>query len=214
MRTLNKLATVAQAARKPRKKEAQEIIQHIAELYPEHLNNLALLYNYFMPAIPKRPKTPFNWVATAAGVADVRYYLNYIYVTEKRIVATDGNSLHVTKNVEKSIPGYYLSNGAWFEKCSWARYPDIDRVLGAVEYSKAVYVDVPEHPEIVQLGEGMFYKIEIPGLDKSILVHRDRLEKLFLGMNDRTIQTDGKWIHATNGHNRALLLAVSKSDDQ
>ena len=86
------------------------------------------LYAHFMPAVPKVPKTDFQWVASAAGRRDVRYYLNYVYCDGKRIIGTDGARLHIADNADGLAPGYYCPKTANKVDVD-AQYPDVDRVI-------------------------------------------------------------------------------------
>ncbi len=92
------------------------------------LLGLARLYAHFLPKPGKRARTTWQWVAMAMAKDDVRYYLNYVYVTEEEIVATDGHRLHIAPNVEGLTPGYYDAAGNRIHAPDYARYPDFKRV--------------------------------------------------------------------------------------
>lgn len=64
--------------------------------------DLDRLLNYFAPPIPKKPKTPMEWVARAAAKKDVRDFLNYIHVKDRIPYASDGHRLH--KGNEVNLP--------------------------------------------------------------------------------------------------------------
>lgn len=112
---------------KPTRKKAYSIILSLREsLGPEHADDLESLINYFAPAVPKNPKTAFEWVAAAAGKSDVRFYLNYVYVENGRMVATDGARLHLAKT--DLANGFYDPKTGRIAKVD-AKYPDIERVI-------------------------------------------------------------------------------------
>ena len=83
--------------KRPTKKQAFEIVQQLGELAdnPDMIQKLGELYQYFIPPIPAKPKTPEQWVAKAiAGPKDVRSNLGFIRVKNGVMVATDGLRLH------------------------------------------------------------------------------------------------------------------------
>ena len=129
MTTLIKLAIDNKA---PSKAGAQDIIRDLAEQHPDSVRELARLYAYFMPPKPKKPKTPFQWVAMAAGVKDIRYYLNCVYVTAEHLTATDGHRLHRAPNTDNLAPGYYHpTTGDLVHPPEYSAYPDTAKVIPA-----------------------------------------------------------------------------------
>lgn len=129
MSTLIKLAIDNKA---PSKSIAQVIIRDLAEQHPDSLRDLARLYAYFMPPKPKKPKTTLQWVALAAGVKDIRYYLNYVYVTAEHLTATDGHRLHRAPNTDNLAPGYYHPiTGDFAHPPEYSEYPDTAKVIPA-----------------------------------------------------------------------------------
>lgn len=79
--------------RKPNKTEIQHLIQTMYEETEDH--RLAQLYKYFMPAMPKKPKNVFQWVALAVSTDKTRPYLHKVYSDGENIVATNGHILHL-----------------------------------------------------------------------------------------------------------------------
>ena len=127
MSTLINLAIENKA---PSKAIAQGIIRDLAEQHPDSVRELAQLYAYFMPPKPKTPKTAFQWVAMAAGVKDIRYYLNYVYVTAEHLAATDGHRLHRAPNTDNLAPGYYHPiTGDFAHPPEYSEYPDTAKVI-------------------------------------------------------------------------------------
>ncbi len=86
----------------------------------------AMLYAYFAPAIPAKPKTPEQWVAKAMAKKDVRYYLQYIYSDGARIMATDGHRVHIW-HTDQYPAGFYDANMVQIEVDG--TFPDINRVI-------------------------------------------------------------------------------------
>jgi hypothetical protein len=127
------IAAAANISKKPSKKVAHEIIKELYAQAPddETSANLAKLYKCFMPPIPKTPKTPFDWVAGAMGVKDVRYYLNYVRVNADYIEATDGHRAHRVANTDGLPAGFYNKAGDKVHGPNFADFPDISRVIPA-----------------------------------------------------------------------------------
>ena len=125
------IAAAANIIKKPSKKVAHEIIKELYAQAPddETSANLAKLYKYFMPPIPKTPKTPFDWVAGAMGVNDVRYYLNYVHVDADHIEATNGHRAHRVANTNGLPSGFYNKVGDKVHEPDFANFPNISRVI-------------------------------------------------------------------------------------
>lgn len=76
---------------------------------PEYDSNLADLVAFFLPPVPKKPKSAFQWIASAAGVKDIRQWVNYVHVTNGQCFATDGHRLHIM--LSHLDEGVYLPSG-------------------------------------------------------------------------------------------------------
>lgn len=109
------LARIAARRPRPSKEQAQNILKKLSGRLrgnKEAQNQLADLYTYFMPPLPKRAKTPFQWAAKATGRArQVPSCLQYIHVTSHYIEASDGLRAHWVANAEDLEPGFYFRNG-------------------------------------------------------------------------------------------------------
>ncbi len=103
--------------------------------------DMAKLYRHFMPAIPAKPKTDFQWVALAMGNKDVRYYLNFVYSDGKRLMATDGHRLHLVYTDDYK-PGFYDKAGTWLHDTDFAKFPDVNRIIP--ETDKQIKLDSME----------------------------------------------------------------------
>ena len=99
-----------------------------AEAPDEVSLDLARLYAHFLPPLPKRPKTAFDWCAKAMAKSDARYYLNFVHVTADEIQATDGHRLHIAPNVGGLEPGYYGAEGVHLHGPKYSKFPDTQRV--------------------------------------------------------------------------------------
>ncbi|GGX91279.1 hypothetical protein GCM10007160_18470 [Litchfieldella qijiaojingensis] len=158
------IATAASHGKKPTKAVAHEKLKEIIETMGEQYidssakDALASLYAYFMPKAPAKPKSDFEWVAKAVAKDDARYYLNWVYVTEKHIVGTDGHRLHMARNWEGLEPGFYDVSGVRCHDPNWAQYPNYERVV----------------PDPVMNGEYSPYEINKDALD--VHVKDDKLK--------------------------------------
>ncbi len=104
---MSNLIRTAYETKKPNKHEAMAYIQSLYEQYPEQEYALAHLAAYFMPSAPKTPKDSFTWVAKAVSTDEVKYHLNFVYVDEGFVIATNGHSMHRCVNRDSLAPGFY-----------------------------------------------------------------------------------------------------------
>lgn len=102
------------------------------------LPELDSLINYFAPPLPTKAKDVFGWVAKAAAVSDIRECLQFVYVKDGNIVATDGARIHRGKT---ELPDGYYDPKTRLILSSMDRlgkYPDIERLFNrkdqAVKY--------------------------------------------------------------------------------
>lgn len=126
---INVIATAANQRKKPTKRVAFDRLITLIENGDENRRGdvLADLYAFFMPPVPKTPKTAFDWVASAAaGKNDVRACLRMIRADGNRLYATNGHILFID-NSDKRDAGYYDTAGNPVDDS--ATYPDIDRVI-------------------------------------------------------------------------------------
>lgn len=187
-------------ARKPSKQLAQELIRELyrnPSLEDADRERLAALYCHFTPPQPKVAKTDWQWVALAMGKKDIRFYLNYVHVDERRIVATDGHRLHTIPNTENLAPGFYLANGDRVEDPSFAKYPDIDRAIPRGDSRTETRVTLTSL-EVRQVSRGVYcYVIPLEqgsaGLDKRYLdavVNGAKEATLLLGGSNDAVRID------------------------
>lgn len=91
---MKNLATLALDIKKPKKAEAQAIIEGLYNGNTLSSEDMAKLYKYFMPAKPRKPKTVFDWVYSAVSKEKIRPYLHHVWSDGQTAVATDGHRLH------------------------------------------------------------------------------------------------------------------------
>ena len=95
---------------------------------------LAVLYRFFMPQLPAKPKSALHWVAKAMGVKDVRDYLNYMHlhscgVKGKTLAATDGHRLHIEEDTDKEASTDWLDKAGNPCAINEYAYPNIWQVI-------------------------------------------------------------------------------------
>jgi len=157
-----------------------EIIKNLTEDQENELHGeLARLYAAFQPTVPKKPKTMFDWVAKAMAKNDVRYYLNFVHVTEERMVGTDGHRLHIAPNTDGLEPGFYDKNGTKLHNPDYARFPDVDRVMptNLDSYGRKIV-----EAKLSEIGEGAFTS------DKGVFnYYRFPLQDNFVAFNKKYV---------------------------
>ena len=123
--------------KKVKKDEAQGIIKDVYWKYPELVEHMAMLYSYFMPAMPKRAATMFEWVAKATNAKDVRRFCQFVHCDGKFIICSDGHRLHYAPSDGREVGYYHPITGDKVQED--ARFPDWQRVIPpADEESKKV----------------------------------------------------------------------------
>lgn len=70
---------------------------------------LATIYRQLMVNIPTT-KSDTKWVSRAMAKGDVRLHLNFIFVNEKHMVASNGHRIHIVPNRDDLPTGFYDKN--------------------------------------------------------------------------------------------------------
>ena len=113
--------------KKIKKEKAQEIIKGIYWNYPELADLMAMLYSYFMPAMPKRAVTMFEWVAKATKLNNIGPIFRFIYCDGSFLVGTDGHRLHYAPTDGRETGYYHPITGDKVQEGS--HFPDWQRVI-------------------------------------------------------------------------------------
>lgn len=169
-------------------------------------NALASLYNYFMPAAPKSPKTPFQWVAMATSNDATRPYLHHCYSTGTDLMATDGHRLHL---VPATLPaGYYhriTGEPIDLPNCT---FPDCKRLMP--QNPTLAHLDVGALP-IQTVGKAMAYDVGMP----YHLINKQYLDAVVVGMDAGKLSFahcgfSNSTLFLTDGIHTALISGVRK----
>ena len=120
--------------KKIKKEKAQEIIKDIYWNYPELAEPMAMLYSYFMPPMPKRAKSLFEWVAKATKLDDIGPIYRFVYCDGSFIVGTDGHRLHYAPTDGRETGYYHPITGDKVQEDS--RFPDWQRVIPPADEGK------------------------------------------------------------------------------
>jgi hypothetical protein len=127
--------TIAQLAYargcKPNKREAQRVLQDVYNTTsdPKLQFQLAWLYNYFMPAPIKTPKTAFEWVATACETSGRHAHLRLVHVGDDGfMVATNGQQMHVAP-ADRPQGWYHPATGELVKSDEYWDFPNYRRVM-------------------------------------------------------------------------------------
>lgn len=118
--------------RKITKAQAQSIIENLYNGVAADPKDLAALYKYFMPAIPKKAN-PVAWVAKARSKEQSRYYITQSYCDGTYLVATDGHRLHCTLCDKPA--GYYDHDGNVIDM--EGTFPKWENIMPKVKHSFA-----------------------------------------------------------------------------
>ena len=127
MSNLDNIAALAYSNGRAKKQDAWHTVQDIIRRggIPEPAQ-LATLYSFFTPPIPKAPKNEFDWVARAVGgPKEIRIQLQLLHALNGVLYATDGHRIHYTPTA--LVDGYYDTNGHSVTSCD-IRYPDVLRL--------------------------------------------------------------------------------------
>jgi len=91
----------------------RNLIKNLSEEQVRDLqDDLARIYAYFIPPVPKVPKKVFDWAAKAVDPKSPKNEsIRYVYVNGRRIIGTDGFRIHVAPNKEGLEDGFYNRNG-------------------------------------------------------------------------------------------------------
>lgn len=150
MSDVNRVAKLArEVPKKTSKKLAFESVEEVvselqqAGLMTEELQaNMTRLWAHFLPNKPRKPKSAFDWAAKAMAKKDVRYYLEYVRVTEDKITATDGHRVHFAPNTEGLPAGYYGHEKVMLENLDAMKYPDTNRITPNTEDAHREWITV------------------------------------------------------------------------
>ena len=113
--------------KKVKKDDAQRIIKDIYWSLPELKEQMARLYSYFIPAMPKRAATMFEWVAKATRAKDVRQFCQFVYCDGSFLIGTDNHRLHYAPADGREAGYYHPITGDKVQED--ARFPDWQRVI-------------------------------------------------------------------------------------
>jgi len=171
------------------------LINSLDESYiNDNMQLLTQLYKKFTPPTPANLKAPIDILKKAVAKNDARYYLNYIYIDDKNIVATDGHRLSMYSNDDNLAPGFYNKN---MNKCDiGATYPDYKRVIPTTNREieinlKECEVFIFKGQEVIRLNfhDGKFTTVNLKYLKDVIGKHNTFTVKYNYGLaNDEFIR--------------------------
>lgn len=118
--------------KKPSKSDAQNYIEAIYNNTDDsqEREQLASLYKYFQPTLPRKCKNIFNWVAKARSKDKCRHYITQSYCRKGNIYATNGHVMYIYTTSERRFSeyeGYIDEKGNKIEFN--ATFPDVERVI-------------------------------------------------------------------------------------
>ena len=191
---------------KSTKLKKHEAAAMIEQLYEDRNSvndyDLARLYKFFMPALPKIAKTDFQWLAKAISKEETRPHLNYIYCDGEHAIATDGCRMHW---LLCNIPvGFYDSNQNKIDVD--LTFPDWKRIMVTHEHSGTLDI------EACELGKTGYSGI-IAYTIKNILFNKTYIDDALNGANKAEITystNDGSLQHMkfTMGNRNAVVMNI------
>ena len=108
--------------KKVKKDDAQSIIKDIYGNFPELKEQMAMLYSYFMPAMPKRAVSMFEWVAKATNAKDRRVICRYVYCDGSFLIGTDSFRLNYVPSDGRDVGYYHPITGDKVQECTCFPY--------------------------------------------------------------------------------------------
>jgi hypothetical protein len=122
--------------KKVTKDDAQRIIKDIYWSFPELKEQMARLYSYFMPPMPKRVASMFKWVAKATYAKDRRVIYRYVYCDGSFLIGTDGVRLNYVPSDGREVGYYHPITGDKVQEDT--RFPDWLRVIPPADEGKKI----------------------------------------------------------------------------
>ena len=122
--------------KKVKKDDAQSIIKDVYWKHPELAEDMAMLYSYFMPAVPKRAVSMFNWVAKAINAKCTNPVLKFVYCDGSFLIGTDSNRMHYAPADGREVGYYHAITGDKVQENS--RFPDWQRVIPPADEGKKI----------------------------------------------------------------------------
>ena len=113
--------------KKVKKEEAQSIIKDIYWNYPELKEQMAMLYTYFMPPMPSRAKSLFEWVAKATKLDNTGPIFRFVYCDGSFLIGTDNHRMHYALTDGREVGYYHAITGDKVQENS--RFLDWQRVI-------------------------------------------------------------------------------------
>lgn len=132
---MQNIETMAYNSTKMKKDDVQAFIKNLYDTASDDIKkDLAAIYKYFTPSMPKVTKCPLMWVYKAVSKEAAREYLNHSYSDGTHLIATDGYRLHYIKtDLEK---GFYDSKGVQID--FEGNFPDFERIVPEAKHSQEV----------------------------------------------------------------------------
>lgn len=203
------ILNMAAAIKKPNKRDILSHLQdviHSGDYLFTHVE-LAEIYAYFIPAIPKKSANPELWAAVATAKKDVRDYLNYLYSDGERLIGCDGHRIHWIETDRET--GYF--HPSTLDKLdNKGGYPDIDRVIPET-YS----ADLQQHKrtgfDVVECGGDYGLAYALPNGSRLLKRYVDeaysRDSEMLIYMRDAD-NTESMKFESLDGKRHAVIMPI------
>lgn len=125
--------------KKVKKDDAQSIIKDIYWNFPELKEQMAMLYTYFMPPMPKRAVTMFEWVAKATNATNAKCtnpVLKFAYCDGSFLIGTDSHRMHYAPADGREVGYYHPITGDKVQEDT--RFPEWLQVIPPADEGKKI----------------------------------------------------------------------------
>src|SRR5690625_4268932 len=129
---LNEILAISYTQPRLSREKMERYIEYIITKGREPtVDDLAVIYRYFMPAgLSKLRKnfTSFEWFSAGADRFYVCRCLIWVYADGSHIMASKWHSVHILIDVRE--PGYYCTvKVVKVHDKDWSSYPDVDQIM-------------------------------------------------------------------------------------
>lgn len=209
MSRLQSVLAATEKIKRPGKKEAYNIIKNLIRnmdeaVYADNFEHWVRLFSFFLPPVPKRPKTDFEWVALSATTKDGTW-LRHVHVIGDKMYGCSGHTMHVAPNSEDLSDGAYCPRTQIRAGDVTAPVQGLHEILDGFEPVAPVYVA----RKYADYGDGneTVYTATVGGNPLEFPI--EHLDNAHLVMNkpDYKIK-DGNMLMITEGEYKAVVMAL------
>jgi hypothetical protein len=186
----------------------KQAFEYVTKSLDDNPNSeLEALYKYFMPSLPAKPKTAWQWVASAVGKKDMREYLNYLHSDGSVLYGSDGQRIHWC-NTELG-EGFYCPKTCNLVDLS-GYYPQVQRIIDQTRPLE-LKVDLTKC-ETFSTQDERGNSLSRTRLNDDIVLDTQQLNQAVMGQSKITVQTRRERLASIQGSSKFggwVLIPVS-----